>query len=357
MRRIGSLVGLLVLLGGCSSAAEPGATHTGTTASALAGGDEDDTVQYTAAQLLALNVRPLVIGHEGAGENFGSDPSKPINDTVDSVTLAYEQGASVVEVDAEITKDGQVVAYHDFDFLPDDTCINSYTLAELQAKVPYIPTLDSVLKVARQFNHTSKTLSGIMVVEMKTRSPLCDPNDVQEQPFVSAIVDVIHKTRMDDAVILDGFSPALDYLAKQMAPNIPRELDLDLLQLLTPAQVTAATGLPVTLIQKQDSLGLQWADLGVVYRLPGYTSVQQFFQTAFVVGASIIDGEQDFIVTSEQQQPGSVAQFVGAAHAFGLKAFADPAKNVQQFGYYASFGFDGAYCDDIPASLTLQPPL
>lgn len=355
MRRIGSLVGLLVLLGGCSSSA--GAPPTGTTSSALAGGDEDDTVQYTAAQLLALNVHPLVIGHEGAGENFGTDPTKPINDTVDSVTLAYEQGASVVEVDAELTKDGQVVAYHDFDFLPDYTCINSYTLAELQAKVPYIPTLDSVLKVARRFNHTSKTLSGIMVVEMKTRSPLCDPNDVEERPFVSAVVDVIHKTRMDAAVILDGFSPALDYLAQQMAPGIPRELDLDLLQLLTPAQVTAATGLTVTPIQKQLNLGLQWADVGVIYRLPGYTSVQQFFQTAVVVGASIIDGEQDFIVTSEQQQPGSVAQFVGVAHALGFKAFADPAKNVQQFGYYASFGFDGAYCDDIPSSLALQPPL
>jgi glycerophosphoryl diester phosphodiesterase len=345
-----------MLLGGCSSAAEPGAP-TGTTSSAATGGSETDTVQYTAAQFLALDARPIVIGHEGAGENFGSDPTKPINDTIASVALAYAQGASVVEVDAELTKDGQVVAYHDFDFLPDNTCINSYTLGQLQAKVPYIPTLDSVLRVARFFNHNSPTLSGIMVVEMKTRSPLCDPDDVEERPFVSAIVNVIHQTRMDAAVILDGFSPALDYLAQQMAPSIPRELDLDLLQLLTPAQVTAATGLTVTPIQKQLNLGLQWADVGPIYRLPGYSSVQQFFQTAVVVGASIIDGEQDFIATSEQQQPGSVAQFVGAAHALGFKAYADPAKNVQQFGYYASFGFDGAYCDDIPASLALQPPL
>ncbi len=351
MRKI-SLVGLALVLGGCSSAAQPG-SPTATTSSAL--DDETACVQYTAAELLARNVHPLVIGHEGAGENFGSDPTKPINDTVDSVRLAYEQGASVVEVDAELTKDGRAVAYHDFDFLSDHTCINSYTLDELQDKVPYIPTLEDVLRVARQANHTSKTLSGIFIIELKTPSPLCDPGDVGEAPLVDAVLDSVHRTRMQDAVIFDGFSPALMYLAQQKAPEIPRELDLDLLQLLTPAQVTGATGMTVTTVQKQLNLGLQWANVGGIYRLPGYTSVQQFFYTAKVVGASIIDGEQDFIGTSEQQHPGSVAQFVGAAHALGFKAFADPAKDAQTFGYYASFGFDGAYCDDIPASLALQP--
>jgi hypothetical protein len=250
-----------------------------------------------------------------------------------------------------------VVAYHDFDFLPDYSCINSYTLGDLQEKVPYIPRLEDVLRVARDANRSSSSLSGLMVVELKTPSPLCDPNDVEELPLVTAVLKAVHDTQMEQAVILDGFSPALVYLASVLAPDIPRELDLDLLQLLTPAQVTAATGLSVTLVQKRLSLGLQWADLGSVYRLPGYTSVQQFFQTALEVKASIIDGELDFIGQSEQAQPGSIAQFVGTAHALGMKAFADPAKNAQTFGYFGSLGFDGAYCDDIPNSLALQPPL
>lgn len=350
MRKL-SLIGVVLAVGGCSS----GPTDSATSSASSALGDPQ-TVQYTAAELLASNVHPLVIGHEGAGENFGADPTKPINDTVASVQLAYQQGASLVEVDAELTKDGQAVAYHDFDFLPDHTCINSYTLDELRDKVPTIATLDDVLRAARQANHTSKTLSGIMMVELKTPSPLCDPNDVGELPLVTAVISSVHHTVMQDAVMFDGFSPALVYLAQQLAPEIPRELDLDLLQLLTPAQVTAATGMTVTPVQKTLNLGLQWADVGGIYRLPGYSSVSQFFYTAKVVGASIIDGEMDFIATSEQQQPGSIAQFVGAAHALGFKAYADPAKNVQQFGYFASFGFDGAYCDDIPSSLALQPP-
>ena len=44
---------------------------------------------------------------------------------------------------------------------------------------------------------------------------------------------------MSRQVIFDSFSPALLYLASQAAPEIPRELDLDGIQLLTPAQVQA----------------------------------------------------------------------------------------------------------------------
>ena len=46
---------------------------------------------------------------------------------------------------------------------------------------------------------------------------------------------------------------ALLYLAAQAAPEIPRELDLDGLQLLSPAQIQAITGLPVTIINKKIS--------------------------------------------------------------------------------------------------------
>jgi len=96
--------------------------------------------------------------------------------------------------------------------------------------------------------------------------------------------------------------PRLDHRPLRLhrtAPNIPRELDLNLLQLLTAAQVTGA-----------GTVGTQNVEL-----------------------------------------------FVGTAHALGMKAYADPATSVQVFGAFASLGFDGAYCDDIPASLALQPPL
>jgi len=363
MRNAVSLIGMLAVLGGCSAAAQP--DPTGSTSSAI--DDEQACVQYTAAQFLALDKAPIVVGHEGAGENFAqwpsttpTDPSKPINDTVDSVRLAYEQGASVVEIDAELTKDGRIVAFHDFDFLPDYSCINTYTVDQLRDKVPYIATLDEILRTARRFNHTSKSPSGILMIELKTPSPLCDPNDVEEAPLVNAVVDTVHHNRMDDAVMLDGFSPNLVAIAKQLAPNIPRELDLNLLQLLTPAQVTGA-GYSVTPVTKNfNPFNLQWADVGpaggpAIYRLPGYTSVSQFFGVAeYGIAASIVDAESNFIGTVGTQ---NVQAFVGAAHSFGMKAWADPAHDVATFGYFASLGFDGAYCDDIPGSLALQPPL
>jgi hypothetical protein len=197
------------------------------------------------------------------------------------------------------------------------------------------------------------------MIELKTPSPLCDPGDVEEAPFVQAVVDTVHHNVMDAAVMFDGFSPNLVALAKQLAPNIPRELDLNLLQLLTPSQVTGA-GYSVTPIQKAfNPFGLQWAEVGpaggpAIYRLPGYTSVTQFFMTAIGGGASIVDAESNFIGTVGTP---NVELFVGTAHALGMKAYADPATSVQVFGAFASLGFDGAYCNDIPGSLALQPQL
>src|SRR6201981_75470 len=83
----------------------------------------------TAQDFLQLNVRPIAIGHHGVGPNT-QDPSLPIENTVDSVRLAYNSGARVVEVDVQLTKDGQLAVFHD-DFLRDFTCIPSLTFDQL----------------------------------------------------------------------------------------------------------------------------------------------------------------------------------------------------------------------------------
>jgi glycerophosphoryl diester phosphodiesterase len=339
-------------------AAQP--ESTGDSTSALGNGK---LVRYTAAQFLALNKGPIVIGHEGDGENFPNaqnqptDPTRPINDTVASVLDGYLNGASIVEVDAQITKDGVAVAYHDFDFLPDNTCINSYNLRDLQKKEPYINRLDEILGAAQLINLVSPHISGILIVELKTPSPLCDPNDTAQVPYVQNIVNTVNRSGMQEAVIFDGFSPVMLQLAQQQAPNIPRELDFDLLQLLTPAEVTGATGLPVTIITPTLNLGLEWADIGEVYRLPGYSSPTQFLEIAGEIGASVIGTQLDFVQEAEATQPGSTAEFVGGAHEFGFKAWADPAADATGFSYFTQFGFDGAYCDNIKSCLTDQEKL
>jgi len=307
----------------------------------------------TAEDFLELGVGPIAIGHHGVGPNRGENPSLPIENTIDSVRRAYQLGARVVEVDVQLTRDGRLAVFHD-DFLSDFTCLHDLTLDELQQRLPYVPELHEVLDVARHFNRKAgDDLGGILIVELKAFSPHCDPNDEFEEALVAAAVNEVRHTGMADQVIFDSFSPALLYLAAQEAPEIPRELDLSGLQLLTPEQVTAITGLPVTIINKRISLGLTWAEIGPVFRLPGYASVEQFLATGVATRARIVGGELDFFGPAEQQQPGSGAAFVAAAHSLGFRVFADPARNEADWNFFASLGVDAIY-SDIPLGVRLQ---
>src|SRR6266567_8795283 len=326
---------------------------------AVAGDDHNrdgDHQRSTAEDFLSLQVKPIAIGHHGVGPNTGENPALPIENTVDSVQQAYRLGARVVEVDVQLTADGKLAVFHD-DFLSDFTCIHSLTLEQLQQRLPYVPELHQVLDMARHFNKKSgDDLGGILIVELKAFSPHCDPADEFEQPLVTAAVNELRQAKMTNQVMFDSFSPALLYLASQAAPEIPRELDLDGLQLLTPAQVTAVTGLPVTIINKKISLGLTWAEIGPVFRLPGYASPEQFLIAGIVTGVRVVGAEMDFLGPAEQQQPGSGAAFVGAAHSLRMRAFADPANTEADWKFFASLGVDAIY-STIPMGANLQPPI
>jgi glycerophosphoryl diester phosphodiesterase len=208
--------------------------------------------------------------------------------------MAYKLGARVVEVDVQLTQDGRLAVLHD-DFLSDFTCIHSLTIDQLQARLPYVPELHQILHVAREFNERSgEDLGGILIVELKAFSPHCDPADELEQAVVTAAVNEVRKAHMAKQVMFDSFSPALLELAAQTGTEIPRELDISGLQLLTPAEIEAITGLRVTIISKKNSLGLMWADIGPVYRLPGYASPGQFLATGLGVAVRVVGGELDF---------------------------------------------------------------
>src|SRR5258708_30694941 len=271
----------------------------------------------TANNFLEVPVRPVAIGHHGVGPNLGGDPTIPIENTVDSVRQAYSLGARVVEVDVQLTADGKLAVFHN-DFLDDFTCIDSLTMDQLQARLPYVPELHQVVDVARQFNNKAgAALGGILIIELKALSPHCDPSDDLEQTIVSTVVAEAHQSQLDDQVMFDSFSPALLLLASQTAPAIPRELDISGLQLLTPAQIEVLTGLPVTIMtNKKNSLGLTWAEIGPVYRLPGYSSPVQFLETGLATSVRVVGGEMDFFGPAGRQQPGSGSQFVAGTHSF-----------------------------------------
>ena len=324
---------------------------------AVAAQEPGNPQHSTVNDFLRLPVRPVAIGHHGLGPYTpATNPGLPIENTVDSVRQAYSLGARAVEVDVQLTADGKLAVFHD-DFLSDFTCIHSLTLDQLQARLPYIPELRQIINVAREFNNRAgANLGGILIVELKAFSPLCDPGDNLEQPLVTAAVKGIRQAQFADRAMFDSFSPALLYPAHQAAPEIPRELDLDGLQLLTPAQVQALTGLPVTVINKKISLGLAWAEIGPIYRLPGYASPTQFLITGLVTNARVIGAEMDFLGAAERQQPGSGAEVVAAAHSLGMRAFADPANTPADWNFFASLGVDAIY-STIPMGAQLQPAI
>lgn len=309
-------------------------------------------LEGTVDQLLNLQERPFAIGHRGFGENSGEDPARPVENTVSAVRAGFVAGISVVEVDVQLTRDGQVAVFHD-DFLADFTCLNQLTLAELQARQPEVPSLSSVLDEVRRFNRGAAPLRGLVIVELKATAPLCDPDDTQEQAIASTVVGVIRQLGMTRQVMLASFSPVLLYLAAAEAPEITRILSVSGAQFLTAeelAGLAAQFGLSFTRIDKSIDLGLQWGEIGPIFRLPGYGSVAELLSTAAVTGARVV--EADLLLLAPAGAP-----FVQALHAFGLKVFGFTATDAAEWFFLESLGVDGIYTDDIPFGVEHQVPI
>src|SRR5438105_14300873 len=123
-------------------------------------------LEASADLLLALDVRPFAIAHRGFGETLGTDHSRPIENTVAAVEQGFEAGASVVEVDVQLTRDGRLAAFHT-DLLPNLSCLNHLTLAELQARLPHVPSLEDVLATPRAVNELNP-LRRVVIVNFNT---------------------------------------------------------------------------------------------------------------------------------------------------------------------------------------------
>jgi glycerophosphoryl diester phosphodiesterase len=309
----------------------------------------------TVEDLLDLGVKPFAIGHRGFGENMGEDPSRPIEDTVAAVRRGFKAGISVVEIDVQLTRDHDVVVFHD-DFFYDDTlsdliCLNSLTRAELHKRLPFVPTLRAVLDEAKRFNERPGHLRGLVIIELKAAAPLCDPDDSQEQAIVAAVKTVVRDTDMTRQVMFTSFSPALLFIAAHKAPEVTRILSINVLQFLSADEIAKQFfPLTVTLIDKKRNLGLQWAEIGPFFRLPGYRSVAEVFSTADVTGVRVVEADWLYLKSAG-------APFVDALHALGLKAFGFTAGSPDEWFFFEGLGLDGIYANDIPFGVAHEAPI
>ena len=306
------------------------------------------TLPGTVDALLALDAGPFAIGHRGFGENLGEDSTRPLENTVPAVRRGFSAGLTVVEVDVQLTRDGEVAVFHD-EFLPDRvTCVNRVTLAELQARLPHVPSLTAVLNQARRFNQESGSLRGLVIVELKPTAPACDPHDAQESAIVARVTSAVRRMGMADQALFTSFSPALLFLAAQEAPDITRILAVSGLQLL-PHDVVERIffPLPVVLVPKRLDLGLTWAEIGPFLRLPGYRSIVDVVSTAARVGAAVVEVDVPLLESAG-------ALLVPALHAAGFKVFGFTANDAADWELLESLGVDGIYTNDVPLGVRSQ---
>lgn len=321
--------------------------------SSLTFADADKRVLWTIDDLLQSNIQPYVIGHRGYGENLGEIPLMPVENTVDSVKRAFKEGVSIVEVDVVVTSDGKAVAIHD-DFLSDFTCINTLTYDELKERLPHVPSLKKVLQVAKKFAGKSDQVSGLVNIEVKTPAPLCDATDTTEAKLVASVIDAVEKTRMQEQVIIEGFSPSIVAMFATEASHLKRSLTVSALQLISSAQVEAITGLTVTPIDKQVGFGLEWGETGVIFRLPGYRSFDEYVGVAFQLGAEILTIDKLILFQLEQIQPGSGSIAIQQLHQLGFTITVYTVDSDTEWQLLESMGVDGIITNDIPMGLSLQ---
>lgn len=168
-------------------------------------------------ELLARRAgRPLVSAHRGfsaiAPEN-----------TLAALEAAWRAGASLAEIDVQLTRDGQVVLMHDRTVDRTTTgrgFVKDLTVAELQSldggswfgpqfRGVRIPTLREVLAWARA--------KLVLLVELKNFP-------FRDLPLVDRALDLVGEMRAEDFVVLGGFDHPILREIKHRHPHWPLEM-------------------------------------------------------------------------------------------------------------------------------------
>ena len=316
---------------------------------------ESNNRQWTMESLLESNSYPFAIGHRGYGENSGNDAERPLENSLESVRRAFVEGVQAVEIDVVLTADGKPVALHD-DYLEELGCVNQMSYEALREQLPSIAQLRQILHIARRYSRIrhSERPSGLVMVEIKTPSPRCDPDDSGQQPLTEEVIREIRQSRMEAQVMIESFSPEILDLAAAIAPELPRALAVSAYQFFPPAMIAAYTGLPVSVIDKPSPYGLVWVEAGDLFRAPLYASPGDLLFTLAASSARGSSLDTATLQLIESQGPGMSALLVDQLHQIGLRNLVYTVNDGETWLMLAALGIDGIFTDDIPLGLTLE---
>jgi glycerophosphoryl diester phosphodiesterase len=162
--------------------------------------------------LVARPARPLVFAHRGFGDH-GPDNS------LHAVERAIEAGMDGVDVDGQLTRDGELVVFHDLsvDRLTSATGrVRDKTRAEMLA-LDLGPKFDPALHGAyvRTFEDFLRAVKGhgILMVELKV--PGLAPSGIEERA-----VEIIRRHGAHEDVVLSSFNPLVLYRLKKLDPRV-----------------------------------------------------------------------------------------------------------------------------------------
>lgn len=157
--------------------------------------------------------KPMICAHRG------SSAHAPEN-TLAAFSLALEQHADAVELDAKLTVDGEIIVIHDQTV--DRTTgahgrVRDLTLAQIKAldagswKGPQfsgepIPTLDEVFQ----------TVGGKCFINVELTN-YATPNDA----LVDRVIELIHRHKLEESVFFSSFHPVNLLKAARLAPETP----------------------------------------------------------------------------------------------------------------------------------------
>lgn len=156
--------------------------------------------------------RPLVFAHRGFGDHA------PDN-SLYAVERALAAGMDGVDVDGQLTRDGELVIFHDLsvDRLTTATGrVSGKTLAEMLA-LDLGPKYDPAIRGAyvRTFEDFVRTVKGRAILMVELKVPGLAPTGIEERA-----VAIVRKHAAHESVVLSSFNPLVLRRLKRLDPAV-----------------------------------------------------------------------------------------------------------------------------------------
>lgn len=159
---------------------------------------------------------PVIFAHRGASANA------PEN-TLAAFSLALEEGAKGIELDAKLSADGEVIVMHDTSLLR----TTGLGKKVVETRLKEIKSLDAggwkgsafrgepVPTLQEVFEH----LGGRILINVELTN-----YGHSGDGLVEKVIDLVKKYRLEEDVIFSSFTPGNIILARKIAPEIPAAL-------------------------------------------------------------------------------------------------------------------------------------